>query len=588
MSTFPWLTVIGAVPLAGALVIALTPGASAPGSDADRRFRRSLVKWIALVASLVTLGLTIAMAVAFSPGGPHFQFTQTYQWIPQFGIHYAVGVDGIGLVLIGMTAVLMPVVILASWHDADPLPAVPGGEAPGPSGTAAGPGPRRSVKTYFALMLVLEMMVIGTFAATDVFLFYVLFEAMLIPMYFMIGSYGTGQRQYAAVKFLLYSLLGGLLMLVAVIALYVYSTHGGHAPGTFLLGPLTHLALSAGTQRWLFLGFFVAFAIKAPLWPFHTWLPDAATSAQPGAAVLLVGVLDKVGTFGMIRYCLELFPEASRYFTPLIITLAVIGILYGAVVAIGQADIMRLIAYTSISHFGFIVLGIFVLTSQGQAGATLYMVNHGFATGALFLVAGFMIVRRRSQRIADYSGVQKVAPVLAGLFLIAGLAGLSLPGLSTFVSEFLVLVGTFTKYKAAAVAATVGIILAAIYILWLYQRTMTGEPRRDSGPMPDLRPRELWAVGPLLALLIVFGVYPQPLLNIINPAVRQTMAAVHATDPVPPHPAVTAGGVLIRPPGTATAGLPPVAPHQVTTLSAAGAGHLVIFPAGHSQKGIAP
>ena len=364
------------------------------------------------------------------------------------------GVDGIGLVLIGMTAVLMPVVVLASWNDADP------GPRPGADGALAADGtgvlgvqPRYSVKTYFAWMLLLEAMVIGIFAATDVFLFYVLFEAMLIPMYFMIGSYGVGQRQYAAVKFLLYSLLGGLLMLAAVIALYVYSTRGGH-PGTFLFSPLTHLVISPEAQKWLFLGFFVAFAIKAPLWPFHTWLPDAATSAQPGAAVLLVGVLDKVGTFGMIRYCLELFPAASRYFTPLILVMAVIGVLYGAIVAIGQADIKRLIAYTSISHFGLIALGIFVLTSQGQSGATLYMVNHGFATGALFLIAGFMIVRRRSHLISDYGGVQSVAPVLAGLFLISGLAALSLPGLSTFVSEFLVLVGTFTKYKAAAVAAT--------------------------------------------------------------------------------------------------------------------------------------
>jgi NADH-quinone oxidoreductase subunit M len=379
-------------------------------------------------------------------------------------------------------------------------------------------------------------MVIGIFAATDVFLFYVLFEAMLIPMYFMIGSYGVGQRQYAAVKFLLYSLLGGLLMLAAVIALYVYSTRGGH-PGTFLFSQLTHLVISPQAQKWLFLGFFVAFAIKAPLWPFHTWLPDAATSAQPGAAVLLVGVLDKIGTFGMIRYCLELFPAASRYFTPLVIVLAVVGILYGAIVAIGQTDIKRLIAYTSISHFGFIALGIFVLTSQGQSGATLYMVNHGFATGALFLIAGFLIVRRRSHLISDYGGVQSVAPVLAGLFLVSGLAALSLPGLSTFVSEFLVLVGTFTKYRAAAVAATLASVLAAIYILWMYQRTMTGPVKEQVRHMPDLKARELWAVGPLIALIIFFGFYPQPLLNIINPAVHRTLVQVHATDPVPPHPA---------------------------------------------------
>jgi len=326
------------------------------------------------------------------------------------------------------------------------------------------------------------------------------------------------------------------------------------------------------------------------LWPFHTWLPDAATSAQPGAAVLLVGVLDKVGTFGMIRYCLDLFPAASRYFTPLILTLAVIGVLYGAVVAIGQADIKRLIAYTSISHFGLIALGIFVLTSQGQAGATLYMVNHGFATGALFLIAGFMIARRRSQRIADYGGVQKVAPVLAGLFLVAGLAGLSLPGLSTFVSEFLVLVGTFTRYRAAAVAATVGIILAAIYILWLYQRTMTGPVQPETEKFPDLKARELWAVGPLIALIIVFGFVPQPLLNIINPAVRQTLAQVHATDPVPPHPApavlsrhiVTPAGDNGLPP--AVAALPgPARPVHVAGLPA-------LVTAGHRlrQKGTTP
>ncbi len=544
MSSFPWLTVIGAIPLVGALVIAAIPAAGSDDKGA-RAARDLLAKQVALVASLVALGMTVAMAVKFSPGGPDFQFVQVYQWIPEFGVHYAVGVDGIALVLIGMTAVLMPVVILASWHDADPAEpgdgAAAGSAGPDPTtprsaGSDPTTPPRRSVKAYFALMLVMETMVIGVFAATDVFLFYVFFEAMLIPMYFMIGSFGVGQRQYAAVKFLLYSLLGGLLMLVAVIALYVYSTQGGHQ-GTFLFSQLTHLALSTNAQRWLFLGFFVAFAIKAPLWPFHTWLPDAATAAQPGAAVLLVGVLDKVGTFGMIRYCLELFPAASRYFTPLILTLAVIGVLYGAIVAIGQADLKRLIAYTSISHFGLIALGIFVLTSQGQAGATLYMVNHGFATGALFLIAGFMIARRRSQRIADYGGVQKVAPVLAGLFLISGLAGLSLPGLSTFVSEFLVLVGTFTRYRVAAVAATAGIILAAIYILWMYQRTMTGPTAPEVEKFPDLKVRELLAVGPLIALLIFFGFFPQPLLNIINPAVQHTLVQVHATDPVPPHPA---------------------------------------------------
>jgi NADH-quinone oxidoreductase subunit M len=561
MSSFPWLTVTAGIPLVGAIAIALLPSAAAPGSAASRAARDQFARWLALAFSLLALAATVGMMIAFSPGGPAFQFTQTYQWIPQFGIHYAVGVDGIGLVLIAMTTILMPVVVLASWHDADTpaaaaaVPAAPesagtagsngaaaASPAGGPAASARAAGRRRSVKGYFAWMMLAESMLVLLFAATDLFLFYVLFEAMLIPMYFMIGSYGAGRRQYAAVKFLLYSLLGGLLMLAAVIALYVYSTRGGHA-GTFLLGPLTQVALSPDAQKWLFLGFFVAFAIKAPLWPFHTWLPDAATAAQPGAAVLLVGVMDKVGTFGMIRYCLLLFPGASRYFTPLIIVLAVVGILYGAIVAIGQADIKRLIAYTSVSHFGLIVLGIFVFTSQGQAGATLYMVNHAFATGALFLVAGFMIVRRRSHMIADYGGVQKVAPLLAGAFLISGLAGLSLPGLNTFVSEFLVLVGTFTRYKAAAVAATIAIILAAIYILWMYQRTMTGPVRAEVKDFPDLRPRELWAVGPLIALIIALGVYPQPVLNIINPAVHRTLVSVRVTDPVPPHPATVGSGV---------------------------------------------
>src|SRR6266536_1162637 len=537
---FPWLTVTGAIPLVGMLAIAAIPagpggsprgpemppgpggppgrstgdttsaeGAPAPASGNARDL---LAKRLALIFSLASLAIAIVMALRFKPNGPQFQFTEKYWWIRQFGVHYALGVDGIALVLIVLTTILMPVVILASWHDAE--------------------GGRRSVKTYFALLLSMETMMIGVFAATDVFLFYVFFEVMLIPMYFMIGSFGVGQRQYAAMKFLLYSLLGGLLMLVAVIALYVYSAHGG-ARGTFLFTSLTHVALSATTQKWLFLGFFVAFAIKAPLWPFHTWLPDAATAAQPGAAVLLVGVLDKVGTFGMLRYCLELFPAGSRYFTPLVITLSVIGILYGAIVAIGQTDLKRLIAYSSLSHFGFISLGIFVLTTQGQVGATLYMVNHGFSTGALFLIAGFLIARRGSQRISDYGGVQKVAPVLAGLFLVSGLSALALPGLNTFVSEFLVLVGTFTRYKTPAVLATVGTILAAIYILWMYQRTMNGPTRDEVRGMPDLRARELWAVGPLIALIIALGVYPKPVIDVINPAVRQTITQVHAKDPAP-------------------------------------------------------
>jgi NADH-quinone oxidoreductase subunit M len=519
MNGFPWLTIVGALPLAGGLVISLIPGLPADSAEADRRARDGLAKRLALAFSLATLVVVLIIAIKFQVGGPNYQFTETYSWIPAFGVHYALGVDGIALVLIAMSAVLMPVVILASWHDAE--------------------GGKHSVKTYFALMMVLETMMIGVFAATDVFLFYVFFEVMLVPMYFMIGSYGVGKRQYAAVKFLLYSLLGGLLMLVAVIALYVYSVRSGATGhhGSFLFSELVNVSLSSTVQKWLFLGFFIAFAIKAPVWPFHTWLPDAADAAQPGTAVLMLGMMDKAGTFGMLRYCLQLFPAGARYFTPLVITLAVIGTLYGAIVAIGQTGLKRLMGYVSISHFGLITLGIFALTSQGLSGATLYMVNHAFITGALFILVGFMIIRRGSDRIEDFGGVQKVAPLLAGLFLVAGLAGLSLPGLSSFVSEFLVLIGTFSRYKVAATFATANIILAAVYILWMYQRTMNGPVRDQVAGMKDLRVRELVAVSPLIVLIVFVGVYPKPVLDIINPAVRVTMTQIHQTDPVPAHPA---------------------------------------------------
>ncbi|WP_250212694.1 NADH-quinone oxidoreductase subunit M [Acrocarpospora catenulata] len=467
-----------------------------------------LAKQATLVVSLVVLALTVAMAVQFSPNGDRFQFAETYDWIPAFGVHYAVAVDGVALVLILLSAVLVPIVVLASWHEAE-----------------AG---KRSVRTYFALLLVLEAMMIGVFAATDVFLFYVFFEAMLIPMYFMIGSYGGAQRSYAAVKFLLYSLFGGLLMLVAVIALYTVA-----GKNSFLFTDLLGAIKDPTTQKWLFLGFFIAFAIKAPLWPFHTWLPDAAAQAPAGAAVLLVGVLDKVGTYGMLRFCLELFPEASKWATPVVIALAVIGIVYGAIVAIGQTDIKRLIAYTSISHFGFIAMGVFAMTTNAASGATLYMVNHGFSTGALFLIAGFLIYRRGSQFIDDYGGVQKVAPILAGTFLVAGLSSLSLPGLSPFVSEFLVLTGTFQRYAVPAVIAATGVILAAVYILWMYQRTMNGPTAEAVQGMKDLNHRERWVLIPLIALIIGLGFFPKPMLDVINPAVKETLTNVSVTDPAP-------------------------------------------------------
>ncbi len=564
MSDTPWLTILGIVPLVGALVVMLLP-----------KGRDLLVKQVALATSLVVLALTIAMCAAFEPTGDRFQFAQAYDWIPAFGVQYAVGVDGIALVLIALTAVLVPVVLLASWYDADPeaeLASTAGastrttaaGHASSPGagrqaesaartggGTAvlerpaqdagnpdvtppADPPRKRSVKTFFALMLVLETMMIGVFAATDVFLFYVFFEAMLIPMYFLIGSFGGPRRSYAAVKFLLYSLVGGLLMLAAVIGLYVVSASQGE--GTFAFEQLTELEISTPVQIALFSGFFIAFAIKAPLFPFHTWLPDAGAEAPVGGAVLLVGVLDKVGTFGFLRYCLPLFPEASRILGPYVIVLCVIGILYGALLAMGQKDLKRLVSYTSVAHFGFIGLGVFAFTSQAQTGAVLYMVNHGLSTGALFLVIGFLIVRGRSRMTADYSGVANVAPILAGTFLLAGLSSLALPGLSTFISEFLVLIGTYTRYPVAAVLAALGVILAALYILLAYQRTMQGVlrlPAHLGGAMRDLKLREVLAVAPLLALMIFLGFYPKPLTDVITPAVDATMQDAGVSDPEP-------------------------------------------------------
>ncbi|MGH3453518.1 MAG: NADH-quinone oxidoreductase subunit M, partial [Nocardioidaceae bacterium] len=307
---------------------------------------------------------------------------------------------------------------------------------------------------------------------------------------------------------------------------------------TYLLSELTQVPMDETTARWLFLGFMAAFAIKAPMWPVHTWLPDAASEATPGTSVLLVSVLDKIGTFGMIRFCLQLFPEASDWANPVIITLAVISIIYGALLAIGQDDIRRLIAYASISHFGFMVMGIFAFTSVSTAGATLYMVNHGIATAALFLVTGFLIQRRGSKRISDFGGVQKVAPVLSGVFMVAGLATLSLPGLSPFVSEFLVLAGTFTFSKTAAVFAATGVILGAIYILLMYQRTMTGPLREDNAGITDLGRREIVALAPLVALLIGLGFAPQPLLDVINPAVDATLEHVDVPDTSPDVPVV--------------------------------------------------
>ena len=520
--SIPWLTVLWLVPaIAAGLVLAVPAN------------RPVIAKWFALTVSVLVLAVGVGLAIGFDPAGDRYQFVEDVSWIPALGTRYSLGLDGIGLALILLTAALLPLLLLAGWNDADTAGSL----------DHAGGLARKNPHIYLALFLATEAMVLMSFVALDILLFYIFFEAMLIPMYFLIGGFGNGpNRSGAAVKFLLYNLFGGLILLAAVVGLYVVTAQNGVDGGTFALTDVVaavssgQIDDSTGLAKLLFLGFMFAFAVKAPLWPLHSWLPDAAVAATPTSAVLMMAVIDKVGTFAMLRFCLQLFPDASRWFAPLICALAVVGIVYGAILAIGQTDVMRLIAYTSISHFGFIILGIFALTAQGQTGSTLYMVNHGISTAALFLIAGFLVSRRGSRLIADYGGVQKVAPVLAGTFLVAGLATLSLPGLAPFVSEFLVLVGTFTRYPVAAVVATSALVLSAIYILWTYQRMMGGPPKSGDSAAPsirDLAGRELVVVAPLMALLLVLGVYPKPLIDLIEPAVQNTLTTVGVTAPEP-------------------------------------------------------
>jgi NADH-quinone oxidoreductase subunit M len=513
------LLILVLIPLVGSLVV-----------FSLREEQAKLAKQLSLGISVAVLVYTLVLLFGWDiHSKDRFQYFGSWKWIKALGVHIAFGLDGIAVVLLFMAVVLVPAVILASWNSLDSRAGAE--EATAPSGR------RRSVKNYFGLILLLEFFMIGVFTAADVFLFYVFFEAMLVPMYFIIGSFGGPRRQYAAMKFFLYSLVGGLLMLAAVIGVYVSS-----GTGSFAIGDLVGHVPEGNTGRWLFLGFFIAFAIKAPLVPFHTWLPDAGAEAPAGGAALLVGVLDKVGTFGFLRYCLPLFPAASRYFAPAILILSVIGVLYAAFLAIGQRDMKRLVAYTSVAHFGFIGLGIFAFTTQGGTGAVLYMVNHGFSTGALFIVVGLLIARGKSRNVDDYGGAAKVTPILAGVFLMAGLSALALPGMSTFVSEFLVLVGTFTRHKGLAVLATTGMVLAAVYVLYLYKRTFQGPVSEKVVRFRDLNAREIAAVAPLLGLIIFLGVYPKPVLDVINPAVHATLQNLHKTDPTPQY-GTAVGGV---------------------------------------------
>lgn len=512
MSTFPWLTVTAVLPLIGALVLVFVKG--------------SMARIVGLAFSLVTLVLSIVMAVAFTPG-EGIQFVEEAPWIPAIGASYSLGIDGMGLLMVLLTTILVPVVMIATWDDPE---------------TTTG---RWTSQSFFGLSLLLEGLALYVFMATDVLLFYLFFEATLIPMYFLIGGFGGAKRQAAALKFLLFSLVGGLVMLVAVIG--IYAVTAGLGQPTYNLGTLQTLAgaglFDGNIGRWLFAGFFIAFAVKAPMVPVHTWLPDAAEASTPGGATLMVSVLDKIGTFGMLRFCLGLFPEASVWATPLVLVLALISVIYGAMAAIGQRNLMRLVAFTSVSHFGFIVMGIFAMTTAGLSGSIFYMFNHGLSTAALFLVVGYLIKRRGSADVAAFGGVEKVAPVMAGFLLVSGLSALGLPGMSSFVSEFMVLAGTFASHPWIGAIAAIGLVLAALYVTNMYQRTMTGPVTEQVAATvrTDLNGRERLAIIPLFALILVLGFFPQPALEVTEPVADRTMSVVEAYGVAEPAPQIPEG-----------------------------------------------
>jgi NADH-quinone oxidoreductase subunit M len=489
---FPFLTVLVVLPAIGAGVLWALPASA-----------RSRVREIALSITVVEFILAAVMFVQFDRDtAGAFQFAETYSWIAQIGTSWALGINGLGLAMVLLAVILTPLAILAGWREDTDI---------------------KKRTNYLALILLTQAFMVGIFVARDVFLFYVFFEAMLIPLYFLIGMFGGLQRRYAAVKFLIFSLVGGLVMLVGVIALYFQGPGGAQG---FLTDNLTNIDFSTTAERLIFLSFFLAFAIKAPMFPLHTWLPDVAETARVGTTALLVAVLDKIGTFGMLTLCLVLFPEASRWAAPVIIVFAVISVLYGALLAIGQENMLRLVSFTSISHFGIMVLGIFAFQQTSIEGAALYMFNHGLSTGALFFVVGFLIVRRGSANIHDFGGLQKVVPVLAGTFLIIGMSALALPGLSPFVSEIMVLIGAWSTVPVAVVFATLGVVLAALYILLMYQRVFTGPTPKGLKKTRELSLRERLVAWPLIGLMLILGFFPALAINYLREPAQDIVSIV--------------------------------------------------------------
>jgi len=497
---FPWLLLIVLTPLIGTLLL-FVPKRFIPFSD----------KQIALYSSLITLVFVLVVAFIFDTSSTALtQFDVSYDWIPIFGISFHLGLTGISLVLIGLTAVLTPIVLLATEHEG-----------------------MKKRKEFLMWILLVEASALAVFLARDLFLFYVVFEAMLVPIFFLVGRFGGPRRSAAALKFILFGLAGGLVMLAALIWLYfVGATQLGR--GTFSITALSNeLNMDVWTERWLFLGFFFAFALKAPMFPGHTWLPDTAEQATPGTSTMLIGILDKVGTYGMLAILLPIFPNASKEFAPIIIGLAVFGVIYAALVAMAQKDMKRTFAFISISHFGFIVMGIFSFTSIGMIGSTVYMVAHGLSSAALFLTAGYLIKQKDNSLINSFGGLTKIAPAMTGIFLIAALASIALPGMAGFVGEFMVLTGTFQRYQIPTIIATFGIILAAIYMLWLYQRVFTGTENKETKNIVDLNLKQTLVLSPLVVLTVLFGFYPAPVIKIAESAISNTMLQIGQTDPGP-------------------------------------------------------
>jgi len=486
------LTIITFTPAVGALLLLFY----------NREHVRS-IRAFALIITILAFVFSLHLIAHFDSSNPDFQFGIKVPWIPSFGISYSMGIDGISLFLVVLTTLLSPLAVLASWPIIDRL------------------------KEYFIFMLLLETGMIGVFVSLDLFLFYVFWEVMLIPMYFLIGVWGGERRVYAAMKFVLYTMIGSVLMLVAIIALYFMH---GDATGTFTFSYLQiqsalasgRMVLAPSVELWLFLAFFLAFAVKVPLFPFHTWLPDAHVEAPTAGSVLLAGVLLKMGTYGLARFNLPLFPHISHLLAPLISMLAIVGIIYGALVAMVQPDLKKLVAYSSVSHLGFIVLGIFSFNVQGMEGAIYQMLNHGVSTGALFLLVGVVYDRRHTRLIEEFGGLANRMPVYAAFFLVVTLSSIGLPGLNGFVGEFLILLGTFGVSGMRAAVAALGVILSAVYMLWMYQRVIWGEIKNDrNAVLSDLGRREYAMLIPLLIVIVWMGVYSNYFLRPMDASVAK-------------------------------------------------------------------